>query len=73
MTVAEKMNELMRKIDRGALFHEIGETWRIDGWTLGFGALPSVMLEMEHTTDETRMHRTVRPENIDSFLEKLTL
>ena len=58
MTVAEKMNELMRRIDRGALFHEIGETWRIDGWTLGFGALPSVMLEMEHTTDETRMHRT---------------
>tara|TARA_B100002019_G_C21217766_1_gene572926 strand:+ start:690 stop:911 length:222 start_codon:yes stop_codon:yes gene_type:complete len=73
MIVAEKMNELMRRIDRKAMFHEIDETWRVVNWTLGFGALPSVMLEMEHTTDETRMHRTVRPENIDSFLEKLTL
>ena len=73
MIVAEKMNELMRRIDRKAMFHELDETWRIVNWTLGFGALPSVMLEMEHTTDETRMHRTVRPENIDSFLEKLTL
>lgn len=73
MIVAEKMNEMMRRIDRGALFHELDETWRVVNWTLGFGALPSVMLEMEHTTDETRMHRTVRSENIDSFLEKLTL
>lgn len=73
MIVAEKMNELMRRIDRKAMFHELDETWRVVNWTLGFGALPSVMLEMEHTTDETRMHRTVRPENIDSFLEKLTL
>jgi len=73
MIVAEKMNELMRRIDRKAMFHELDETWRVVNWTLGFGALPSVMLEMEHTTDETRMHRTVRPENIDSFLEKLKL